>query len=294
MLTGSDFLRVEDNYFPREFRLKIDGKLSTISKPIVMGIVNCTPDSFYSESRNIEASNWKQIDLHLSEGADWIDIGGYSSRPGALDIPEKEELERILPAIHYCKEHYPHCVISVDTFRSEVAHQAVLQGAHVVNDISGGTLDEKMFKTVAELDVPYILMHMKGSPQTMQGLNQYELLFKDVCLFFSKQIKTARAEGVKDILLDPGFGFSKDTDQNFELFAQLSQFQLFELPLLVGISRKSMIYKTLGIDAEQALNGSTVLHTAALLKGASILRVHDVRAAKEAITLLEKLHYFSE
>lgn len=260
-----------------------------------MGIVNCTPDSFYSESRNINESQWKkQIDQHLLEGADWIDIGGYSSRPGAIDITEKEELERILPVIQYTRKNYPDCIVSVDTFRSEVAREAVNHGAQIVNDISGGMLDLNMFKTVAELDIPYILMHMKGTPQSMQNLNQYEQLFREVCIFFSTQIELAKTAGIKDIIIDPGFGFSKNVDQNFELFSQVNQFQLFELPLLVGISRKSMIYKTLGGDAATALNGTTILHTLAIQKGATILRVHDVKAAKEAVTLFEKLNYFSE
>lgn len=260
-----------------------------------MGIVNCTPDSFYSESRNIAAPNWKkQIDKHLLEGADWLDFGGYSSRPGAIDIPEKEELERILPAIEYTKQNYPNCVISVDTFRSKVARKAVEHGAQIVNDISGGKLDKKMFKTVGSLAVPMILMHMKGTPQTMSGMNNYQQLFSEVCQFFSQQIISAKAAGIHDIIIDPGFGFAKNTDQNFELLRQLEQFQLFKLPILVGVSRKSMIYKTIGGTPEDALNGTTALNTFALLKGASILRVHDVKAAKEAVTLTEKLHYFSE
>jgi dihydropteroate synthase len=283
-----EFLKVEDNNFLREMQLTINGKLFTFERPIVMGIVNCTPDSFYAESQN-EAfeAQVKTIDQHVREGADWIDIGGYSSRPGALDISENEEIERVIPAIQYTVKKYPEIIISIDTFRSHVAHKAIEAGAHIVNDISGGLGDENMFSIVGKLKCPFILMHMKGTPQTMQTENNYSDLIKDIALFFSEQIARAQAAGIVDIILDPGFGFAKDTAQNFELFHSLPYFQLFKRPILVGISRKSMIYKTLETTPEKALNGTTVLNTLALQNGAAILRVHDVRAAKEVVVLSE-------
>lgn len=285
-----DFLRVEDNYFPRHVGLNIEGKLSTISTPAVMGIVNCTPDSFYSGSRNNRiAAQLKTIDSFVAEGAGWLDIGGYSTRPGATDISEKEEIERIVPAIRYIRSTYPEIVISVDTFRAAVAQVAVENGAHVINDVSGGTLDEAMFKTVGKLGCPYILMHSKGTPQTMQQLTDYDNLFKDICHFFSEQIARARAVGIKDLVLDPGFGFAKTSEQNFALFRQLSQFHLFKLPILVGISRKSMIYKSFDTTPEQALNGTSVLNALAIEKGAAIIRVHDPKEAREVVSLLMKL-----
>lgn len=283
-----EFLKVEDNNFLREMQLTINGKLFTFERPIVMGIVNCTPDSFYAESQN-EAfeAQVKTIDQHVRDGADWIDIGGYSSRPGALDISENEEIERVIPTIQYTVKKYPEIIISIDTFRANVAQKAIEAGAHIVNDISGGLGDENMFSIVGKLKCPYILMHMKGTPQTMQTENNYSDLIKDIALFFSEQIAHAQAAGIVDIILDPGFGFAKDTAQNFELFRSLSYFHIFKRPLLVGVSRKSMIYKTLDITPKEALNGTTVLNTLALQNGAAILRVHDVREAKEVVTLCE-------
>ncbi len=283
-----EFLKVEDNNFLREMQLTINGKLFTFERPIVMGIVNCTPDSFYVESQN-EAfeAQVKTIDQHVRDGADWIDIGGYSSRPGAVDISENEEIERVIPAIQYTVKKHPEIIISIDTFRAHVAQKAIEAGAHIVNDISGGLGDENMFSIVGKLKCPYILMHMKGTPQTMQTENNYSDLIKDIALFFSEQIARAQAAGIVDIIIDPGFGFAKDTAQNFELFRSLSYFHTFKRPLLVGISRKSMIYKTLGTTPENALNGTTVLNTLALQNGAAILRVHDVREAKEVVTLCQ-------
>jgi dihydropteroate synthase len=285
-----DFLRVEDNYFPRHVGLNIEGKLFTIAAPAVMGIINCTPDSFYAESRKNDVSEQlKTIDQFVLDGASWLDVGGYSTRPGAIEISEKEEIERILPAIQYIRATYPDIVISVDTFRANVARAAIENGAHVINDISGGTLDENMFKTVGELACPYILMHLKGTPQNMQQFATYDQLFKEVCLFFSQQISKARAAGINDIILDPGFGFAKTTDQNFDLFGELENLHLFHLPILVGISRKSMIYKTLNITPQEALNGTTALHAIAVEKGAAILRVHDPKAVRETIELIQKI-----
>jgi dihydropteroate synthase len=283
-----DFLRVEDNYFPRTWRLNIKGKLSTISKPIVMGIVNCTPDSFYENSRKSTfIDQQKHIDFLAQAGTDWLDIGGYSSRPGAIDISENEEIDRILPAIEYAKRNHPNLVLSIDTFRSRVAQTAIEQGGHIVNDISSGTLDPLLFSVVGKLNCPLILMHMRGTPQTMNQHTQYTHLFPDVSQFFSQQILKARKAGIVDILLDPGFGFSKTTVQNFELLKQLRLLDCFNLPILVGISRKSMIYKTLGTDANGALNGTTALHLFALLNGASIIRVHDPKEAREVVDLFE-------
>jgi dihydropteroate synthase len=289
-----EFLKVEDNNFLREIQLTINGKLFTFDHPIVMGIVNCTPDSFYIESQNdVVEAQIKTIDKHLQEGADWIDIGGYSSRPGAIDISENEEIERILPAIQYLAKNHPNCIISIDTFRANVAQKAIEAGAHIVNDITGGNGDKNMFSIVGKLKCPYILMHMKGTPRTMQTENNYSDLIKDIVLFFSEQIALAQAAGIVDIIIDPGFGFAKDTAQNFELFHSLPYFHLFRRPILVGISRKSMIYKTLETTPENALNGSTVLNTLALQNGAAILRVHDVREAKEVVVLskLATKHY---
>lgn len=274
-------LRLED----RNFSWNIGGKLFNIDSPKVMGIVNCTPDSFYSGSRKTTREAIQaQIEKHISEGADILDIGGYSSRPGAEDISEKEEIERIKIALEITKNSSD-IPVSIDTFRSTVARFALENGAHIVNDISAGKLDENMFKTISEFKAPMILMHMKGRPQTMQNETNYSHLFQEVSLYFSQQIKAAREVGVIDLAIDLGFGFSKTIDQNFELFQQMSDFHLFDLPILVGVSRKSMIYKSLGVSAEEALNGTTALHMAALMKGAGILRVHDVEEAVETVKL---------
>lgn len=276
-------LRLED----RNFSWNIGGKLFNIDSPKVMGIVNCTPDSFYSGSRKttVEAIQF-QIETHISAGADILDIGGYSSRPGAEDISEKEEIERIKTALEIVRE-LTEIPVSIDTFRSEVAAFALENGAHIINDISAGKLDENMFKTISKYKAPMILMHMKGNPQTMKNETNYSHLFQDVSLYLSQQIQEARAAGVKDLAIDLGFGFSKTIEQNFELFQQMSDFHLFDLPILVGVSRKSMIYKSLDVSAEEALNGTTALHMAALMKGAGILRVHDVKEAVETVKLFE-------
>lgn len=276
-------LRLED----RNFSWNIGGKLFNIDSPRVMGIVNCTPDSFYSGSRKttVEAIQL-QIETHISAGADILDIGGYSSRPGAEDISEKEEIERVKTALEIVRD-LTEIPVSIDTFRSEVAAFALENGAHIVNDISAGKLDENMFKTISKYKAPMILMHMKGNPQTMKNETNYSHLFQDVSLYLSQQIRQAHAAGVKDLAIDLGFGFSKTIEQNFELFQQMSDFHLFDLPILVGVSRKSMIYKSLEISVEEALNGTTALHMAALMKGAGILRVHDVKEAVETVKLFE-------
>lgn len=261
-----------------------------LSVPKVMGILNITPDSFYKESRaNTERDILTRAEKMLEEGASILDVGGYSSRPGAEDISETEENQRISKAINLLVKEFPQAIISIDTFRSAVARTAVTEGAALVNDISGGSLDKKMFETVASLGVPYVLMHMQGTPQTMSSLTNYNNLVKDVSDYFHQKMSTLHQLGVKDIILDPGFGFAKTIEQNFALLNHLSHFNVLEKPLLVGLSRKSMIWKTLNTSAEEALTGTTALNMVALLKGASILRVHDVREAMEVIKLHTQL-----
>jgi len=288
-----EFLRSENTHFSRERVLNIRGKLFTISTPQVMGIVNCTPDSFYSGSRNSTIETQKElIDLHVKNGATWLDIGGYSTRPGAEHISEPEEIDRIRFALAYALETYPEVKISVDTFQPEVAEYVLEQGVHLINDISGGLIHPELFSIVAKHHVPYVLMHMRGTPQTMSKLNRYHNLLQEVISELGTQLEKAKAAGIQDILIDPGFGFAKNSEQNLELFSYLEAFGLFDCPLLVGISRKSMIYKTLGIEATDSLNGTSVLNTIALDKGARILRVHDVKEAVETVTLWEKVKGF--
>ncbi|WP_108803973.1 dihydropteroate synthase [Aquimarina sp. Aq107] len=265
------------------------GSLIDLSTPKVMGILNLTPDSFYDGGKYKDESQiLHQAEKMLREGATFIDLGAYSSRPGADHISIEEEENRILPIITLLLSKFPNIILSIDTFRSKIAKQCIEAGASIINDISAGSLDKEMIKTVGELKVPYIMMHMKGTPQTMKSLNQYDNLIKDVQLYFSKKIIEARKEGINDIIIDPGFGFAKNIDQNFELLKKLDLFNLQGLPILVGVSRKSMIYKSLKIDPSKSLNGTTSLNTIALLKGASILRVHDVKEAMECITLMNK------
>ena len=281
-----EFLRVEDNYFPRNSSLNTGGKLFTTDRPVVMGIINSTPDSFYASSRYSLADNYLAVaGKMLEEGAGMLDIGGYSSRPGAARVSVSEEIKRIVPVITAITHTFPGTCISVDTFRSEVAKAAVDAGASIINDISGGSMDKQLFETVGKLKCPYVLMHMKGTPETMQQQTDYTNLFKEICYYFSEKIAELREHGVTDIILDPGFGFAKTTLRNFELMSRLADFGFFGLPVLAGVSRKSMIYKTLDTTPEEALNGTTVLNTIALTKGASILRVHDVKEAIEAVKL---------
>lgn len=285
-----EFLRFENTNFSREWQLNTRGKLFTISAPQVMGIVNCTPDSFYKNSRKSDLEEQRLlIDQHVKNGATWLDIGGYSTRPGAEHISEKVEIERIKSALAYVLETYPEIKLSVDTFQAEVANYALEQGAHLINDISGGLIDSDLFSVVAAFRVPYVLMHMRGTPQNMSGLNQYKNILRETIYELGIQKEKALQAGIKDIIIDPGFGFAKNSEQNLELFSKLEAFHLFGCPLLVGISRKSMIYKTLGTGAEDSLNGTTVLNTLALEKGASILRVHDVKEAVEVIKIWEKV-----
>lgn len=263
------------------------GKLIDLSTPKVMGILNITPDSFYDGGQyNDLNSILRQAEKMLSEGATFIDIGGYSSRPNAKHIDEKEELNRILPIIELLVKEFPEILISIDTFRSSIAKKGIEAGATMINDISGGSLDNNMFKTVAQLQEPYILMHLQGTPQTMQQHTTYEDLIKDIIFYFSKKVNELTALKVNDIILDVGFGFAKTLEQNYELLNKLDLFKILELPILTGLSRKSLLYKIIGTTAESALNATTSANTIALLKGTNILRVHDVKEAIEAIKIV--------
>lgn len=266
--------------------IKIKGRLLDLSIPQVMGILNITPDSFYSGSRiNSHDEVADRAGQMWEDGASVIDVGGYSTRPGAKEISVNEEMERVVPVIAHLNKYFPQLIISVDTFRSEVARQSVLSGACIINDVAGGSLDDKMFDTVAELGVPYVLMHMRGTPQTMSKLTDYKFLVPEILQDLKQKLLHLRNKGVADVIIDPGFGFAKTISQNFSLMKNLSEFHKLDCPLLVGISRKGMIYKTLDIPAVEALNGTTVLNTLSLQRGASILRVHDVKAAAEAVKL---------
>lgn len=266
------------------------GTLIDLSTAKVMGILNLTPDSFYDGGAlKTDATLLSQAEKMLTEGATFLDIGGYSSRPGATDISVAEEINRVIPAIELVLKNFPETLISIDTFRSEVAQKAIESGAAIINDISAGTVDEAMLSKVAQLQVPYIMMHMRGTPQTMQSLTDYENVTLDVLHYFSERIAAARALGINDIIADPGFGFAKTIPQNFELLNNLELFKNLNVPLLIGISRKGMIYKTLNITPQEALNGTTSLNSIALLNGANILRVHDVKEAIEVVNLFEVL-----
>lgn len=255
-----------------------------------MGIINVTTDSFYDGGKSFsEKDILLQAEKMLNEGAAFLDIGGYSTRPGAAEISEDEETKRLVNAIELILKKFPETLISADTFRSEVAKKAVQAGAAMVNDVSGGTLDNSMYRTVAELNVPYVLMHMRGTPETMSKLTDYQNVTHEVLKDLSQKIASARTAGINDIIVDPGFGFAKNSDQNFELLNNLELFQNLEVPVLVGISRKSFIYKTLEIGAREALNGTTSINTVALLKGAKLLRVHDVKEAVQCVKLIENL-----
>lgn len=271
--------------------LNINGHLFDLSTPMVMGILNATPDSFYDKSRigSNKKSLLTAINKMVADGVDIIDIGGYSTRPGADDISIAEEIKRVLPVIKLVKGLYPQIPISIDTFRSEVAEAAVSEGADIVNDISGGTLDKKMPLTVASLRVPYILMHNRGTPKGMQTQVIYQNVVTDVLTELQQRVLLFEEKGVRDIIVDVGFGFAKSTDHNFELLNSLEFFQNLNRPLLIGVSRKSMIYKTLKNSPQDALNGTTALHMFALTKGANLLRVHDVKEATEAVILFEKI-----
>jgi len=263
------------------------GVLVELQPPAVMGILNLTPDSFYSESRvGDEQTLLEKAAAFLQQGATVLDLGAYSTRPGAKDITADEEKQRLLPALKTLRKAFPNAILSADTFRSEVARAAVGEGASIINDISGGTLDPDMFATVGELKVPYVLMHIQGTPQTMQEAPSYTNVVAEVYHSLSEKLQKLRALGVKDVVLDPGFGFGKTLEHNYALLNALPEFKAFNCPILVGVSRKSMINKVLNIRADEALNGTTVLHTMALERGAHILRVHDVKAAAEAVKIV--------
>jgi dihydropteroate synthase len=287
--SSSDF---EDKLFPPKITLRIKGKLLLLDRPYVMGIMNLTPDSFYAGSRF--SGNTESI-LHsankmIHEGADILDIGGYSSRPGAENISLDEELSRVLPAIEIIKKNNPEILISIDTFRARVAQEAVKSGADIVNDISAGELDSEMIKTVAGLQVPYIAMHMRGNPKDMQQKTDYEDVLFEIVKYFAKKLDDFSKAGIKDVILDPGFGFAKTLEQNYWILKNLSYFKIIQAPILIGVSRKSMIYKKLDLTPEESLNATTALHMVALVKGANILRVHDVKEAKQTVILYNQLY----
>ena len=274
-----------------QYSLNINGRLLDLSEPQVMGILNVTPDSFYSGSRKqTEDEIESRVKQVIGEGASIIDIGAYSSRPNADDVSPSEEMERLRKGLSVIQRVAPNAIVSVDTFRADVAKMCVEEyGVGIVNDISGGMLDKDMFATVAKLGIPYILMHMQGTPQNMQQNPHYDDVVKEVFMYFAEKVQRLRDLGVKDIILDPGYGFGKTVEHNYELMNHQEELLEFELPLLVGISRKSMIYKALGITADEALNGTSVLNTISLLKGANILRVHDVATCVEVVNLIQKL-----
>ena len=273
--------------------INANGRLMDLSEPQVMGILNVTPDSFYAGSRaETEQDIIRRLHQIMDEGASIVDIGGYSSRLGAQEVSAAEEMERLRMGLELIRKHRPDAVVSVDTFRADVAKMCVEEyGVAIINDISAGQMDKQMFPTIAKLGVPYIIMHMKGTLQDMQVTPQYGHFLKEIFYYFSEKVQRLRDLGVKDIIIDPGFGFGfgKNLEHNYELMNHLEEFSLFELPLLVGVSRKSMIYKLLGTTPEEALNGTTALHTIALLKGANILRVHDVKEAVESIKIVQKM-----
>lgn len=271
--------------------LNINGELIELSTPLVMGILNVTPDSFYSGSRKQTGKEIEErIGTILEEGGSIIDVGGYSSRPDAADVPAEEEMNRLRPALEILRKHYSGIPVSVDTFRADIARECVEEyGVGLINDISGGEMDADMFETVASLHVPYILMHMKGTPQTMKQHAVYVDMMNEIMLYFSRKVEQLHRLGVCDIILDPGFGFSKTLDQNYRLMNRLAELEIFGLPLLAGVSRKRMIYEVTGGEPAGSLNGTTVLNTVALQQGAAILRVHDVKAAVEAVKIVSKL-----
>jgi dihydropteroate synthase len=277
--------------FSKSRYINIRGQLIDLEMPRVMGIINITPDSFYSGSRY-----WDEKEIisaakrMLEEGADFLDIGGYSSRPGAENISAEEEKRRVLSAVRYVSKEFPTAIISVDTFRADVAREAICDcGAHVVNDISGGDADPKMAELIAELNVPYIIMHMQGNPQTMQDNPVYEDIVSEILIWFRQKTVNLMAAGVKDIIIDPGIGFGKNVGHNFEILSRLDEFRIAGLPLLIGISRKSIIWKTLNLTPEGSLNGTSVLNTVALMNGTDILRVHDVKEAVETVRLVSEI-----
>ncbi len=271
--------------------INVNGQLMDLSQPRVMGILNITPDSFYADSRKqTEKDIIARIHQILDEGGDFIDIGAYSSRPDASDVSPKEEMERLKYGLEILRNECPEAVVSVDTFRADVAKMCVEEyGAALINDIAAGQMDPEMFSTIAQLKVPYIMMHMQGTPQNMQKNPHYDNPVKEIILYFAEKIEKLRASGVKDLIIDPGFGFGKTLAHNYEILDKLEELQMFQLPILIGVSRKSMVYKLLGGGPEDALNGTTALHAIALMKGTRILRVHDVKAATETVRIFQAL-----
>jgi dihydropteroate synthase len=266
------------------------GQIIDLSTPKIMGILNITPNSFYDGGKySLENNAIAQVEKMLKEGATFIDIGAYSSKPNAEFVSEEEELNRIIPVVKTLIKEFPESLLSIDTFRSTVAQECINNGAALINDISAGSLDEKMMEVIASNNVPYIMMHLRGTPQTMQDQTNYEHLINEILTYFSDKVNKARSLGINDLIIDPGFGFAKTTDQNYEILSNLELFKMLELPILAGVSRKSMIYKTLDTSPEEALNGTTVLNTIAITKGATIIRVHDVKEAMECVKLCGKL-----
>lgn len=285
---------MKDTVFSSEITLNCQGILHEFSNPLIMGIINTTPDSFFDHSRkNSTTEIIAQVSKFITEGVDIIDVGGYSSRPGAKDVSEAEELQRVLPAIKAIRIKFPAILISIDTFRATVAEKAILEGANIINDISGGQAEPNIFKISAKHNAPFIMMHMKGTPQNMQKKTDYKHLIKDIILFFSKQIKLAKAQGVNDIIIDPGLGFSKTLDQNYEIIAKLELFKTLEHPILIGASRKSMLYNLLDISASESLNATSVINAISLMNGANILRVHDIKEAVEAKLISSKVKNYT-
>ena len=270
--------------------INFKGRLITLDSPLIMGVINVSPDSFYAESRKTDIDSiLNKAEQMLNEGADIIDIGAMSSRPGAEILSESEELKRIIPAVSAMSKRFPESIISVDTLRSNVAQEVINSGAVCINDISAGTFDINMMKVAADNNVPYIMMHMKGLPSDMQIDPKYDDVVTEILIYFSDRIRRARDTGIKDIIIDPGFGFGKTIEHNYEIMRRLEVFKIFDIPILVGVSRKSMIWKVLGLNADQALNGTTALNMYSLSKGAGILRVHDVKEAKECVALFKRL-----
>lgn len=281
-------MAAKDNFFSIKKTLKIRGKVFDLIYPRVMGIINLTPDSFYLKSRHTNKTDIiKYTEQLVKEGVDIVDLGAYSSRPGADDISENEEWRRLEKGLKAIKREFSDLIISIDTFRSGIAKNAIGEGADIINDISGGDADKLMFQTIADLQVPYILMHMRGTPKNMVTLTDYEDLLFDLIKFFEMRIRNLNQLGHNDIIIDPGIGFSKSVGQNYEILKNLDYFKVLKLPLLIGVSRKSLIYKKLGVTAEEALNGTSILHTIALQKGVSFLRVHDVKEAAEVAKLVK-------
>ena len=267
------------------------GKLIDLTKPKIMGILNVTPDSFYDGGKFLNSDKYlMQVEKMLNEGATFIDIGGMTSKPGSKEIPVSEELSRVIKAVENVSNKFPKAIISVDTYRSEVAEESVNSGAQIINDISGGSFDNKMFKTIAKLNVPYIIMHINERPETMQQNPEYEDILFELGYYFSKKVFKARAAGINDIIIDPGFGFGKELDDNYKILKNLNALMVENIPMMIGVSRKSMIYKKLKITSEQSLNGTTCVNTVGLIQGVNILRVHDVKEAKQCIDIVNSLN----